>query len=129
MTIAEVCLPLMVILIIASIGVAKLDGGKDYDNANPRDPAFYRPGLRARALGAHQNGFEAFPFFAAAVIVAEMHGSAQAVVNALAVAFLLLRVVYVLLYIGNRPRPRSTVWSLAMACNLVLFFSPLWAGR
>jgi uncharacterized MAPEG superfamily protein len=128
-TIAEVCLPLMVILIIASIAPAKLDGGKEFDNANPRDPNFYRPGLRARAQGAHQNGFEAFPFFAAAVIVAEMHGTAQIVVNALAVAFLLCRVVYVLFYIGNRPTPRSMMWSLGLACNLALFFSPFWAGH
>jgi uncharacterized MAPEG superfamily protein len=128
-TIAELCLPLMLVLIIASIGPAKLDGRREYDNANPRDPNFYRPGLRARALGAHQNGYEAFPFFAAAVIVAEMHGAAQGTVNALAVAFLACRIAYVLLYLGNRPSLRSLVWALAMACNLALFFTPVWAGR
>jgi len=129
MTIAELCLPLMVILIIASIGPGKADGGKTYDNANPRDPNFYTPGLRARSLGAHQNGFEAFPFFATAVIVAEMHQAAQGTVNALAVAFLICRVVYVFLYIGNRPSLRSTVWGLGMVCNMALFFAPWWAGH
>jgi uncharacterized MAPEG superfamily protein len=128
-TIAEYCLPLMLVLIIASIAPAKLDGRREYDNANPRDPGFYRPGLRARALGAHQNGYEAFPFFAAAVIVAEMHSAAQGMVNALAVAFLACRIVYALLYLGDRPSLRSLVWSLAMACNLALFFTPVWAGR
>lgn len=128
MTIAELCLPLMVILIIASLAPAKLDGLRSFDNANPRDPGFYRPGLRTRSLGAHQNGFEAFPFFAAAVIVAEMHGAAQGVVNGLALAFLACRVLYVLLYIGNRPAARSFVWSLGMACNMALFFTPLWAA-
>ncbi|HET6606794.1 MAG TPA: MAPEG family protein [Rhodopila sp.] len=129
MTIAELCLPLMVILAIVSIGPAKLDGIKEFDNGYPRDPGFYRPGLRARALGAQQNGFEAFPFFAAAVIVAEMRGAAQGWVNALAVAFLAMRVVYVLMYIDDRPSLRSTVWGLAFACNLALFFAPIWAGR
>ena len=129
MTIAELCLPLMVILIIASIAPAKLEGLAEYDNANPRDPNFYRPGLRTRSLGAHQNGYEAFPFFAAAVIVAEMHGVAQATVNALAMAFLLCRVVYVLMYLGNRPTLRSLVWGVGMACNMALFFAPLWARR
>ena len=129
MTIAELCLPLMLVLIIASIAPAKLDGRQEFDNANPRDPGFYRPGLRARAQGAHQNGFEAFPFFAAAVILAEMHGAAQGTVNALAVAFLACRIVYVLLYLGDRPSLRSLVWALAMACNLALFFTPVWAGR
>ena len=128
MTIAELCLPLMLVLIIASIAPAKLDGRQEFDNANPRDPGFYRPGLRARAQGAHQNGFEAFPFFAAAVILAEMHGAAQGTVNALAVAFLACRIVYVLLYLGDRPSLRSLVWALAMACNLALFFTPVWAG-
>jgi uncharacterized MAPEG superfamily protein len=128
-TIAELCLPLMLVLIIASIAPAKLDGRQEFDNANPRDPGFYRPGLRARAQGAHQNGFEAFPFFAAAVIVAEMHGAVQGTVNALAVAFLACRIVYVLLYLGDRPSLRSLVWALAMACNLALFFTPVWAGR
>ncbi len=129
MTIAELCLPLMLFLIIASIAPAKLDGRREYDNANPRDPGFYRPGLRARAQGAHQNGYEAFPFFAAAVILAEMHGAAQGTVNALALAFLACRILYVLMYLGNRPSLRSLVWALAMACNLALFFTPVWAGR
>jgi uncharacterized MAPEG superfamily protein len=126
-TIAELCLPLM--LIIVSIGPAKWDGLREFDNGNPRDPNFNRPGLRARALGAHQNGFEAFPFFVAAVIVAEMHGAAQGPVNALALAFLACRIVYVLMYLGDRPSLRSLLWGLGLACNLALFFTPVWAGR
>lgn len=129
MTIAEICLPLMAVLIIASIAPAKLDGGREYDNAYPRNPNFYQAGLRARAQGAHQNGFEAFPFFAAAVIVAEMHATAQGLVDALALAFLACRIVYVGLYLGNKPSLRSKVWSLGFACNLALFFAPAWASR
>ena len=128
MTIAELCLPLMVILIIASIAPGKLDGVKTFDNANPRDPGFYTPGLRARALGAHQNGFEAFPFFAAAVIVAEMHHAAQGTVNLLAVAFLICRILYVLMYIGNRPSLRSAMWGVGIVCNMLLFLTPWWAA-
>jgi uncharacterized MAPEG superfamily protein len=126
MTIAELCLPLMVILIIASIVPGKWDGVKTFDNANPRDPAFYTPGLRARSLGAHQNGFEAFPFFAAAVIIAEMHHAAQGTVDTLAMMFIACRILYLLLYITNRPSLRSAVWSLGLACNMALFFTPLW---
>ncbi len=129
MTIAELCLLAAVILTIAAIAPAKLSGVRDYDNANPRDPRFYTPGLRARSQGAHLNSYEAFPFFAAAVLLAEMRGVPQATVDALAVAFIVLRIIYVLLYLGDRPTPRSVVWSLGLACNLAIFFAPAWAGR
>jgi uncharacterized MAPEG superfamily protein len=127
MTIAELCLPVAVLLTILSIAPAKLSGVREYDNANPRDPRFYTPGLRARSLGAHLNGYEAFPLFAAAVILAEMRSVPQVTVNALAVAFVVARVVYVALYLGNRPNLRSLVWAIGFVCNLALFFSPLWA--
>lgn len=128
MTIAELCLLAAVILTIVSILPAKLSGRRDYDNANPRDPRFYTPGLRVRAQGAHLNGYEAFPFFAAAVIVAEMRSVPQGTVNALAVAFVLARIGYVLLYLTDRPTARSVVWSVGFICNLAIFFSPAWAA-
>lgn len=127
MTIADLCLLAAVVLTIATIAPAKLDGGREFDNANPRDPGFYKPGLRARAQGAHQNGFEAFPFFAASVILAEMRLAPQGVVNTLAVTFILIRIVYVLLYLTNRPTARSLVWSAGLLCNLAIFFAPVWA--
>jgi uncharacterized MAPEG superfamily protein len=129
MTIADLCLLAAVILTVASIVPAKLSGRSDYDNANPRDPRFYTQGLRARSQGAHLNGYEAFPFFAAAVILAEMRGVAQPTVNALAIAFVLARMVYVLLYLTNRATLRSLIWSVGLACNLAIFFAPLWAGH
>jgi uncharacterized MAPEG superfamily protein len=129
MTIAELCLLAAVILTILSILPAKLDGRRAYDNGNPRDPGFYTPGLRARSQGAHLNGYEAFPFFAASVILAEMRAVPQGTVNALAITFVVVRIVYVLLYLTDRPRLRSLVWSVGLACNLAIFFSPAWAGH
>jgi uncharacterized MAPEG superfamily protein len=127
MTIADLTLLAAVLLTIVTIGLAKFDGGREYDNSNPRNPNFYASGLRARALGAHQNGFEVFPFFAASVILAEMRHVPQGTLNVLAVAFVLIRVVYVALYLGNRARARSTTWSIGFACNLAIFFMPIWA--
>jgi uncharacterized MAPEG superfamily protein len=129
MTIAELCLLGSVVLTILSIMPAKLSGRGEYDNGNPRDPRFFASGLRMRSLGAHQNGFEAFPLFAAAVILAEMRAVPQGTVDLLAVAFVVVRVVYVLLYLGDRPSLRSMVWWVGFACNLAIFFSPAWAGR
>jgi uncharacterized MAPEG superfamily protein len=129
MTIAELCLLGMVLLILVSVMPGKIDGRRDYDNANPRDPAFYTPGLRARALGAHQNGYEALPFFVASVLLAEMHGVPQGTLNVLALAFLLARVGYVACYLSNHPTWRSIIWALAFACNVAIFFLPAFAGR
>src|SRR5271165_3465488 len=112
MTIADLCLLAAVVLTIVSIMPAKFSGSREYDNGNPRDPGFYTPGLRSRAQGAHLNGFEAFPFFAASVILAEMRGVPQATVNGLAVGFIVARIVYVTLYLGDRPTLRSVVWSV-----------------
>jgi uncharacterized MAPEG superfamily protein len=129
MTIAELCLIAAVILTIAAIAPAKLNGGREYDNGNPRDPKFYTPGLRARSQGAHLNSYEAFPFFAASVILAEMRGVPQGTVNALAVAFLVARIVYVLLYLTDRPTARSVIWSIGFFFNVAIFLSPAWAGH
>ena len=129
MTIAELCLLGAVILTIVSIVPAKLNGAREYDNGNPRDPRFYTPGLRVRSQGAHLNGYEAFPFFAASVILAEMRLVPQGTVNVLAVAFLVARILYVLLYLTDRPTSRTVAWSVGLLCNLAIFFSPAWAGR
>lgn len=129
MTIADLCLLAAVVLTLVSIMPAKLDGKREYDNANPRDPRFYTPGLRARSLGAHMNGFEAFPFFATAVILAEMRAAPQGTVNALAAGYIAARALYVIFYITDRPTPRGLVWMVAFLCNLAIFFSPAWAAR
>ena len=81
--------------------------------------------LRARALGAHQNGIEAFPFFAAAVLLAEFRGAPQNLINELAVLFVIVRIAYVLTYVGNRPRLRSILWNIGFVINVAIFFLPL----
>jgi uncharacterized MAPEG superfamily protein len=127
MTIADLCLLAAFVLTHLSVMPAKFDGRREYDNANPRNPGFYLSGLRARAQGAHQNGFEAFPFFAVSVILAEMRAVPQGTLNTLAVAFILVRIVYVLLYVTGRPSARSAVWAVGLFCNIAIFFSPMWA--
>lgn len=128
MTIAEWCLPAMLVLTIAAIAPAKIGGGADYDNANPRDPAFFRDGFRRRALGAHQNSYEALPFFYAAVLLAEFRGAPQLWVDGLAVAFLAARALFILAYWTDRPTLRSVIWVVALAFNLALFSMPLWGA-
>src|ERR1700744_2901247 len=92
MTVAEWCLFATVMLYLLTIVPVKWIGFRRYNNSKPRDPAFYDDPLRARALGAHQNGIEAFPFFAAAVLLAEFREAPQNLINELAVLFLIVRI-------------------------------------
>lgn len=125
MTIAEYCIFGVVALYLLTIVPIKWVGFRQYDNSKPRDPAFYQDAIRARALGAHQNGIEAFPFFAVAVLLAEFRAAPQNLINELAVLFLIVRIAYVLTYIGNRPRLRSILWTVGFLINVAIFFLPL----
>jgi len=125
MTIAEYCVFGALLLYLLTILPVKWMGHRQFDNAKPRDPAFYQDAIRARALGAHQNGIETFPFFAAAVLLAEFRAAPQYLINELAVLFLIVRIAYVLTYVGNRPRLRSILWSIGFTINVAIFFLPL----
>jgi uncharacterized MAPEG superfamily protein len=127
MSLADLCLVAAVIVTIAAIAIPKALAKGQFDNAKPRDPEFYKDPFRARALGAHQNSIESFPFFAAAVILAEMRGASQIMVDDLAVAFIMVRIAYVAAYLTNRPTLRSILFSVGFALNLAIFFAPLWA--
>jgi uncharacterized MAPEG superfamily protein len=125
MTVAEWCLFGALLLALLTVAPVKPLGWRDFDNAKPRDPQFYAATpLRTRALGAHLNGLETFPFFAAAILLAEFRGVAQASIDLLAIAFLVIRLAYVLAYLGNRPWLRTALWNLGFLANAAIFFSP-----
>lgn len=124
MTIAEWCVLGAVLLYLLTLAGGKLTAIRQFDNANPRDPAFFQDPIRARALGAHQNGIETFPFFAFAVLLAEFRDSPQRLIDELAVLFLIVRIAYVLTYLGNRPTLRSILWNIGFALNLGIFLMP-----
>ena len=125
MTIADYCIFAYLVLVLLTIAPVKWLGIRSFDNAKPRDPSFYEDPLRARAWGAHQNGIEAFPFFAVAVLLAEFRDAPQNLVNELAVLFVIVRLAYVLTYIGNRPTLRSILWVIGFGINVAIFFLPL----
>lgn len=124
MTVAEFCVFGTLLLYLLTIAAVKWTGHRRFDNARPRDPEFYQDPIRARALGAHQNGIEAFPFFAAAVLLAEFRLGPLRLIDELAVLFLIVRIAYVFTYLGNRPTLRSILWSLGFAINIAIFFLP-----
>jgi len=97
------------------------EGGKGYDNRHPRDQQRRLTGFGARALGAHQNGFEITPVFAAAVITAHLF-QADAWWSAVwAATFVASRVLYIALYLGDKNLLRSTVWTAGLVCCIALF--------
>src|SRR5260221_13056642 len=128
MTVAEFCIFGVVALYLLTIVPVKWIGYRKYDNARPRDPAFYDDAIRARALGAHLNGIEAFPFFAVAVLLAEFRLGPLRLIDELAVLFLIVRIAYCFTYLGNRPTLRSILWSLGFAINIAIFFMPAIRG-
>ncbi len=100
-------------------------GAKTYDNRAPRAAVDTLPPQRRRAYWAQLNGFEAFPAFAAGVIVAHLAGARQPWIDALAVTFVSARVIYTLLYIYDKPTLRSLVWSVGFLCTVGLFVTPV----
>lgn len=128
MTVAEWCVFGALLLYLLTIAAGKLSAIGRFDNANPRDPAFFQDPVRARALGAHQNGIETFPFFAFAVLLAEFRLGSLRLIDELAVLFLIVRIAYVLTYVGNRPTLRSILWNIGFAINAAIFFLPAIRG-
>jgi uncharacterized MAPEG superfamily protein len=126
MTVAEWCVFGTVLLYLLTIAPFKVTGSPQFDNSRPRDPAFYDDPIRARALGAHINGIETFPFFAVAVLLAEFRTAPQNLINELAVLFLIVRIAFVFTYLGNRPTLRSILWNIGFAINVAIFFMPAW---
>ena len=124
MTVAEWCIFASLMLALLSIASVKWFRFGRFDNSKPRDPAFYEDPIATRALGAHQNGIEAFPFFAAAVLLAEFRACPQNLINELAILFVIVRIAYVFTYIGNRQTLRSILWSIGFAINIAIFFLP-----
>jgi uncharacterized MAPEG superfamily protein len=124
MTAAEWCVFGTLMLSLLTIASIKWAGFRRFDNARPRDASFFDGPIAARALGAHQNGIEAFPFFAAAVLLAEFRVCPQHLVDELAILFLIVRIAYVFTYLGNRPTLRSILWSIGFAINIAIFFMP-----
>ena len=120
MTIAYWCLPVAMFLPLVWAGVAK-SGGTDYNNANPRGWLAQQEGRSMRANWAQQNSYEAFPPFAAAVIVAHLTSSPQNIVDALAVAFVVARIAYGVCYITDSPAMRSASWSVGFVATIALF--------
>jgi uncharacterized MAPEG superfamily protein len=101
----------------------KLPGG--FDNKNPREQTARLEGWARRASAAHQNGHESFSPFAIAVVVAWVGHASEHTMTLLAISWVVLRVVYTALYIGDVAAMRSVVWTCSLLVTIALFLLPL----
>jgi uncharacterized MAPEG superfamily protein len=101
----------------------KQPGG--FDNNHPRDQTARLEGWAKRAAAAHQNGHETFSPFAISIVVAWLGHANEHTLTMLAIAFVVLRVLYIALYIGNLAPLRTVVWTCSFLTILALFLLPL----
>mgnify|MGYP000900431793 CR=1 FL=1 len=128
LTLAHVCILVACLLPIVCAGVAKAgmfskspsQGG--YDNRDPRAWLSRQSGYRARANAAQANSFEALPLFIGAVLAALQLGAPQGRVDLLALLYVMLRLGYIVAYVGGMATMRSAVWALAFAVNVAILF-------
>jgi uncharacterized MAPEG superfamily protein len=110
-----------------TVAIAKW-GKRDFDNSEPRRWLEKQNGIRRRADAAHRNHFEAFPFFAAGVLVAQQLHAPQDAVNMLALAFIAARIVYTGLYLSDRATLRSISWVIGYVAVIGLFLIAAFQG-
>ncbi len=119
MTIAYWCVLIAGLLPYIAVGIAKW--GRGFDNNNPRDWLARQEGKKKRAHAAHLNSFEAFPLFAAGVIIASVLKASGGLVDALALTFVIARVIYIWCYVADRATLRSVVWFVGVGATVGLF--------
>ena len=128
-TMAYWCVLVAALLPIACAGLAKAgmfgkprrDGG--YDNGDPRGWLARQTDWRARANAAQANSFEALPFFIGAVIIAHQLGAHQGRLDILAFFYVVVRIMYIMMYVAGLANVRSIMWTLAFALNIAILFT------
>lgn len=115
---------LMIFIAKAPVAKAQAQDGR-YDNRHPRAQQSRLEGFGARALAAHQNSFEAFPLFAAGVLMAHASQANGVLVDALALTFVISRALYLVCYWADLHWQRSLIWALGLICSLGLMLVPV----
>lgn len=117
MTIAFWCVFVAALLPYAAFAVM----APSLDPRLPRVAEAKLEGMKARANGAHLNAFEAFGFFAAAVIIAYLVEGANSTINGLAILFIVFRIGHMAFYLADRQPLRSACFGLGMLMSAAIF--------
>lgn len=119
MSTAYWCVLIAALLPYVWVAAAKARPG--YNNRNPRAWVAKSDNyLVQRANAAHLNAFENFAPFAAGVVMAQLAGVEAQLVNQLAIAFVVFRVLHGLFYVADKPPLRSLSWLGGFACAVAL---------
>jgi uncharacterized MAPEG superfamily protein len=105
--------------------VAAKWGFQNFDNHNPREWLAQQTGFRARANAAQANSFEAFAFFAAGVIIANLAQVDAARIDVYAVVFVVARVGFIACYLADKASLRSLCWLVGLLSVVGLFAAAL----
>ncbi len=120
MTTAYACVLIAALLPYVWTVIAKTSAPK-FDNRDPRRWLAKQDNPRVqRANAAQLNAFEAFPAFAAGVLMAQLAGVEPQRIAALAVAFVVLRVLHGACYLTGLHIARTLVWFAGLACVIAL---------
>jgi len=110
MTVAYWCILIAAALPYVWVSFAKC-GAAEYNNKNPRGWLASQDSDRVRnANAAHLNAFEAFPAFAAGVLMAQFAGVDPGRISMLAMTFVALRIFHGIFYLTGTQALRSIVW-------------------
>jgi uncharacterized MAPEG superfamily protein len=120
MSIAYWCILIAAVLPYVWIGVGK-SAVRGYDNRDPRGWVAKQSNPRThRANAAHLNAFEAFAPFAAGVLMAQAAGVDPGRITALAVAFIVFRLLHGVFYLADKHLLRSSAWMAGIVCVVAL---------
>src|SRR5690625_1985574 len=105
---------------VAAVGAKA--GGRNFDNAAPREWLERQQGWRARANALQSNTFEALPFFLAVMELAYIRDPMSGTVLLLDRPWLVLLLLYIGCYVWEHPSLRRIVWGADFGVNFLLVF-------
>jgi uncharacterized MAPEG superfamily protein len=126
MTIPFLCLLIAIVIpyaLSALAGRYRMQQFGAIDMHHPRAQQRALEGVGARVQAAQDNAREILPVFASGVFVAHLNGGDPGPAAALSVAFIALRGLHAVLYIGDRPTARAAVFLAGLGCCVALFFA------
>ena len=122
-----ICLALATLLGIVQMAIganaARAQQGLKWATG-PRDEPMPVTGVAGRLQRAFANYLEAYPFFAAAILMVIVSDTRGGLSEAGAIAFLAARIAYVPLYASGVPRWRSLVWFIGLIGVILVLLEP-----